>query len=330
MYRIGMVGTGGMSSLHTGSLKKLGNVQVAAVCSRMMKSAEEFAEKHGMAAYDDFGEMIEKEALHAVFICIPPYAHADEVEKAAAKGIHVFLEKPIALTMERAQSMVNAVKQYHVKTQVGYHCRFGGAVKELKRRIENGEAGRPVLFTGKYECNSLHSTWWRDHTKSGSQVLEQAIHTYDMSAYLFGPPQTVCGFMDNLCHKNHADYTVEDVSASVIRYANGALGSITATNCAVPGQWKNPFSVVFENLTVHFQNPNTAVFINTAKEPAEKQSVACGEDMYFEEVKAFISELDGKSPAACPIEEGLLSLALVSKVMESAANNGMPEQLKGE
>ena len=320
MYNIAIVGAGGMGGLHTRNLRKLSNVRITGVCDPNIEAANALAES--APAYTNFGALLKEQTPDAAFICVPPFAHGGEVALAAEAGIHVFIEKPIGISTAAAQSMVEAANRSGIKTQVGYHFRFGGAVRELMRRIESGEAGRPVLFTGCYACNHLHAPWWRDRDKSGSQILEQVIHTYDLSMHLMGKPAQVSGLMDNLCHRDVPGYTIEDVSCANIRFASGALGSITATNCAVPGVWRNQFEAVFERLTVLFDDANHALFIDTAAEKPISERVDTQVDMMREEVDAFIALLDGGKPVGCTIPEGFESLKLVEAVATSAGQDG--------
>lgn len=315
--RAAILGAGGMGKKHAQSLAKMEGVAVCAVCDIQKDSLSVFEQLYGANTYIDFREMLDKENPDMLFVCLPPFAHHGEVEMAAERGIHIFLEKPLALSMSQAENMVKAVEKNGVISQVGYHYRFGAAVRHMRSLIEQGKAGKPVLFNGQYECNSLHSPWWRKKDLSGSQMLEQAIHLYDMAVYFLGTPDTAVGHMANLCHTEVPEYTVEDVSASLIRFRNGAIGTISATNCAVPGIWKNPFTLVFEKVTAHFSDPNHAEFWETSEENPEKSVITSNTDMYEDEVQAFIKAVVEGTASPCPIEEGLKSLSLIAQIMKN-------------
>lgn len=323
--RVGIIGLGGMGRLHAKHLNGLPGVNVTAVCGTTQAKAEAFAAEHAggrAAAYELYADMLEKEKLDAVYVCLPPDGHIGQAEAAAERGIAVFVEKPIALDSDRAARMARAVEQAGVASQVGYHNRFGSAVQELKRMLADGTAGAPTLFDGRYDCNSLHAPWWRDRSRSGGQVFEQAIHTYDMAMHLLGTPSRISGFTANLAHREVPDYTVEDTSAAVVRFASGAMASICASNSAVPSEWNSSFTVVCTKLTAYFDGPNRAEFVFTSgSEPVRK---AFGEerDVYLEETKAFVAALRGEGPELCPIAEGLASLRLVERVTQSAEQDG--------
>lgn len=314
---------------HSKNLGKIPEVEITAVCGDPIEDGMALAETIGNSSikvysFSNFEKMLNESLLDALFICLPPFLHQGQLEAAAAKGIHVFIEKPIALAVERGKSMVDAVKKAGVISQVGFQNRFGTAVKELKQLIENGTAGIPTLFDARYDCNSLHPEWWRDHSRSGGQIFEQIIHTYDLTRHFLGEPDRVTAFKNNLCHQHYADYSVEDTSAATIRFQSGALANISGSNCAIPGEWNNTFVVVCQNLTAYFTNGNQAKFIFTNQESSVNKIIDSNIDVYVEEDKAFINAILGKGHELCDINEGYQSLRLVSAVVQSTEEDGSP------
>ena len=114
-----MIGCGGIANRHATILQKLERTELAAFCDIAEERARDFAAKYAEGkppVFSDYHVMLERVPLDVVYICLPPFAHSDEVEAAAAKGVHVFIEKPIALTMELANRMVAATDRAGVKT----------------------------------------------------------------------------------------------------------------------------------------------------------------------------------------------------------------------
>jgi predicted dehydrogenase len=330
VLRVGILGAGWMGGVHARCLSRVPRARVTAVCSRPLSTAEELAA--GLAeprprVFVDLRTMLDATPLDALYICLPPFAHNGQLELAASRGIHVFVEKPIALSEARARSMADAARSAGIVTQVGYHMRFGGAVRRLAAMIEDGTAGRPTLFDGRYECNALHGPWWRDRRRSGGQVFEQAIHLYNLAAYFLGKPVTVCGFAANLCHRATEGYTVEDTSAAAIRFASGALATICASNCAVPGRWNGPCTVVCERLTAHFTSCTEATFIHTAGRRRTVR-VADTRDPYLEEDAAFVRAARAGRASPVDVAVGLADIRTVSGVLASSRQNGAPVRLR--
>lgn len=179
-----------------------------------------------------------------------------------------------------------------------------------------------MLFHGHYACNSLHSPWWRNQDLCGGQVFEQAIHIYDLCRYFMGDPRHVTGLTSNICHSHIIGYTIEDVSVSIAGFTNGALASVTANNCEIPGGCSTDFKVVYENVTVDFTDYNHAVILYTAEKPVRTETVVSDEDPYMEEVKEFITCVENGRDTSCNIIEGYKSLCYVEKVVESAGLDG--------
>lgn len=333
--RIGFLGAGGMGRLHASRLLKLKGVNVVAICSRPMEFAVKMNDDllAGKAAcYEDFEQMLDEVPMDALYVCLPPFAHDGQVELAAKRGLHLFLEKPLSIDVRRATSMVSAIEKAKVTTQMGYHMRFGEPVRKLKKMIEDGSAGQPTLFEGSYWSNALHGPWWRDVTKSGGQILEQAIHAYDLALHFFGPVKAVSGLSANLLHKKVPGYTVEDTSSALLRFANGAMGTLSASNCAVPTQWRISFRVVCEKVTAEFTNPSEAIFWQTkgrtaeeifkSGKPMQPQVIKAEEDLYQQEDTNFIRALQGKGAALTPARQGLESLKVCTAVLQSAKAGG--------
>ena len=327
--RVAILGMGNMGNKHLNILRGFEDVEVAAICSHTPASGEKYNAEHGTAfpVYTDFDEMLEKETIDALWVCLPPFGHNGQIEKAAAKGIHIFTEKPIALDLARGESMAAAIRENHVLSQVGYHMRFGKAVRRLRDLMKSGAAGKPSLFSANYECNSLHLDWWRDKSKSGGQIFEQIIHLYDMAYYVMGEPDIVTGFIANICHQDVPGYTVEDTSAVSIRFKNGTLGSITGSNNAIPGRWAGIIKIIFENMVVEFYDHNNGRIVYT-KEGNRVEEIHSDTDTALqEEDRYFLDVIHGTRTPFATIEDGLVDLKIVSGACTASENGGYPVRI---
>lgn len=322
--KVAILGMGNMGRGHAGSILRMKDTELAALCSYPITDAQNFVKEKGLdcAVFDDFDQMLAEIKIDVLYICLPPFAHNGQFEKAAGKGIHIFIEKPIALTLERGQAMTEAAKENGICTQVGYQMRFGGAVRRFREYMEDNTAGRPSLYTASYECNSLHGPWWKDVEKCGGQVFEQVIHLYDMSLYMMGEPVAVNGYVANVSHQNVEGYTVEDTSVSNIRFESGALGSVTGSNCAVRNQWNGRFRIVCENMVADFEDQNHATFTFTNEEEVKIERIAEDVDCTYEEDRYFIETIRGSKKPMADIGEGYQGLKLVSAVVSSSQSGG--------
>ncbi len=319
--RTGILGCGGFAHRHAQILAALpDDVEMVAFCDRNEWKARAFADQYTGgrgAVFTGHQALFDRAALDLVIICLPPYGHTDEVEQAAARGIHLLIEKPIALTSKHGWRMVEAAERAGIKTQVGFMFRFGEAVERLALMLESGEAGRPGLISARYFCNALHADWWRAREKSGGQLVEQAIHIFDLLRFLFGEPAGVYSRQENLFHGDVPGYTAEDVSATVVSFANGALGVVYATNGAIPGKWINDYRAVTSRLTAEFASANQATFVFTAEPERESLVIASDRDFRLAQTQDLLRAIRTGGETRTPLREGARTLDLVLAAVRS-------------
>ena len=320
--RTAILGCGNFANRHAQNLIALPEeIELAAFCDHHEKNAHEFAEKYTNSRakiFTDHREMFEQADLDLVFICLPPFAHSNEVELAAQYGVHILIEKPIALSSEHAWRMVEATENAGVKTQVGFMFRFGAAIERVKEVITSGDIGPLGLMSARYFCNSLHAPWWRDRNKSGGQLVEQIIHMVDLMRYLMGDAVSVYSRQENVFHQHVSDYTVEDVSATVFGFPGGAIGVIYATNGAIPGKWINDYRLVSQKLTAEFTDANNAQFHFTAETPIRTETINSEKNVYLAELQDLLTAIRTGEQTRTPMREGAKSLGMALAATRSA------------
>jgi len=322
--KVGMIGCGGIAGVHAERLKSLEEVEMIAFADVVKEKAEVFSKRYGGKAYASWREMVDKEPLDIVYVCLPPFAHSDEVIVSAEKGIHIFIEKPIALDMKLAWSMVRAVEKNGVKSQVGYCQRFGYAIDKAKKLIESGEAGKIGLAVGLYWCHFLGGAWWRDKNKSGGQIVEQSTHLYDAFRYLCGEVEEVYGQMDKRFWTDIPDLTIEDVSSTTFRFKSGAIGSISATTWGAASQWWFRWLMATEKYTMYAEDANTLNLYLTEKVRVMMESEQ--RDVYLLESKDLINAVLNDGDTRTPIREGAKTLEL-TLAARKAMETGKPVRL---
>jgi len=322
ILKTAILGCGGFAHRHAGNLvAQADKFELVAFCDRHAERAQAFAGQYtaGRAAvFTDHREMFDRADLDLCVICLPPYGHSDEVELAAARGVHLLIEKPIALTIEHAWRMVEAAEAAGIKTQVGFMFRFGAAVERLKELVVSGEVGPIGLMSARYFCNALHAPWWRDRSKSGGQLVEQVIHMVDLMRYVMGDAATVYSLQNNLFHRHMPDYTIEDVSGTVIGFKSGGIGVIYATNGAIPGRWINDYRAVARGVTVEFSDANHATFTYTAGLELRTETVASDAGYHLRELLDLYTAIVEDRNTRTPIREGARSLELALAARQSA------------
>ncbi len=310
--RVALLGCGGIAPRHVAAAKALG-LDLVGCCGRDQARTDSFAAEHGGEAFVDLDRMIGATAPDLLIATLPPFARDGEIEHAASRGIHLLVEKPIALEMAAADRMVAAVEAAGVVAAIGFMYRFGDAV----RRWREHDTGTVAMYAGAYHCNALHAPWWREEARSGGQILEQAIHQIDLIRHLVGEPDTVTARRSNLFHQDVPGYDVEDMSAILFGWDDGRIATLNASNIATPGVWHKEWAVYAERLTARFTSWNEAVLTPTIA-GATGEVVAGTSDPFTVQLADVVEAIGDRRAPAIPLAEGAATLRLALAARQAA------------
>lgn len=227
MVSAGFIGAGFITERHLPNLKKLGRVNIVALTD-IDKAKEKTAIKYGANFYSDYREMLDRENLDVVFICVPPFVHGELEIDCIERGIHLFIEKPIALSMDTAKKIEEKIKEKNLHCQVGHHWRYFDTAILLKD-ILTRKARKMGIFEGKYWGGLPSVPWWWRKDKCGGQVIEQTCHIFDFIRFLFGEFKNVYANFATRLYQEIKDFDIEDVSVVSLRLENVLIGVITST-----------------------------------------------------------------------------------------------------
>lgn len=236
--RFGIIGTGMIADVHAKAIRDCTHARLAAVHDLIPERAHAFGSEHGIEAETDLQTFLARPDIDAVTIATPSGAHADVAVPAAEAGKHVLCEKPMEVTVERADRIIRACRANHVTLGCVFQARTNKNVQRIRQALEAGRFGRLILadvqvkwFRSQqyYDSAGWRGTWRLD---GGGALMNQSIHVIDLLLHLAGPPRAVYAFSDTLTHNA---IEVEDTAAACIRFANGAMGVIEATTCCAPG-----------------------------------------------------------------------------------------------
>lgn len=191
MIKVGIVGAGFMGSMHAECYHNLHNAELAAIADTDLAKAEKLAKKYGVETYSKSEDLFREKDIEVVDICLPTFLHKEYVIKATQAGKQILCEKPIALTVEDAGEMIEAVNKARVKLMVGQVLRFWPEYVKLKEIFDSGSLGKMVSIS----CVRLSPTptWTRDNwildpEQSGGALVDLHIHDTDFLLYLLGKP----------------------------------------------------------------------------------------------------------------------------------------------
>jgi myo-inositol 2-dehydrogenase / D-chiro-inositol 1-dehydrogenase len=222
--RAGIIGGGWIARVHVPMLDRAEGVELVAACDTAIERAEAIATPRGARAYDRWQDMLEGEALDAVWICTPPLHHRAPAEAALAAGIHVYLEKPIARTLEDAEAIAAAAAASRAVCAVGYQWH----ASELLERARSALAGQQVaMLVGRNYGPVAARPWFMDAELGGGQILERGSHHIDLQRALAGRITAVDAFASGVgLAQESAAASIDDGIVLLLHFENGAIGSV--------------------------------------------------------------------------------------------------------
>jgi predicted dehydrogenase len=240
MFGVAIVGCGMIARFHAKALAEVPDTRLVALVSRSTANARKITEELNLRCdiATDLSQVLSRRDVHIVVICTPSGAHREPAVAAANAGKHVVVEKPLEITLERCDAVIDACRRNGVQLCTIFPSRFADANQALKKAVEAHRFGRLTL--GETTCK-----WWRPQSyydeggwkgtqalDGGGALMNQAIHNVDLLLWMMGPATHVTGFTATLAHQR---IEVEDTAVACLRFASGALGVIQATTSVHPG-----------------------------------------------------------------------------------------------
>lgn len=236
--RFGIVGPGKVAPLHAAALSRIDGARLVAVAGRSEDRTRALATAYDARAEPGLDAMIERGDIDAVIICTPHPLHADQAIAAARAGLHVVVEKPMALTPDDCDRMIAAADSAGVVLSVVSQRRWYESVRRVKAAIDGGEIGEPVLATVEVlgwrgpEYYAMDAWRGTSNGEGGGVLVNQAVHQLDLVRWFMGDVVDVDAWTANV---NHPDIDVEDTAVAIVKFAAGGLASIVASNSQKPG-----------------------------------------------------------------------------------------------
>jgi predicted dehydrogenase len=332
MLRFALVGCGRIAKRHAELLGhgQIAGAQLAAVCDLVADKAGRLAAPFGVPVYTDMHEMCRRERFDVLIVLTESGNHARHVVELAQYGRHIVVEKPMALTLDDADSMVRACDAQGIKLFVVKQNRFNVPVRKLREAVEAGRFGRMVLGTVRvrwcrpqsyYDQDAWRGTWALD----GGVLANQASHHVDLLEWMMGDVESVFA----KCTTALARIEAEDTAVVLLKFRSGALGVIEATTATRPRDLEGSISLLGEGGTVEiggFAVNEMRVWQFGEPRPGDEEVLArysvnppsvygFGHQAYYDHVVECITHdrrqlVDGL--------EGRRSLELISAIYESA------------
>ena len=331
MINFALVGCGRISKRHSELLgeNQIAGAQLVAVCDKVVSKAEAIADKYSVPAYACLHDMMKTEKIDVVVVLTESGLHAQHTIELAPYGAHVVVEKPMALTLDDADAMIEACDKYGVKLFVVKQNRFNVPVVQLRKALDQGRFGKLIMGTVRvrwcrpqayYDQDSWRGTWAYD----GGVLTNQASHHVDLLEWMMGDVESV------FAKSKHAlaDIEAEDTAVVILKFRNGALGVIEATTAIRPKDLEGSISILGETGSVEvggfavneMKTWNFSATLDGDSDVIEKYSVnppnvyGFGHQAYYEHV---VDCLDNDTAQLVDGLQGRKSLELINAIYES-------------
>lgn len=326
----GIIGCGVISEWHASVIEEIEGAKLIGAFDRNIDRLAEFCEKHACKMYTDLTEFLADTEMDAVSVCTPSGAHAPLVIAAANAGKHIVVEKPMAITKEQLDDIVEAVERNGVQLTSIAQCRYGDEVQRVKKMIENGELGELLLgdvymklyrSPEYYASAGWRGTWAMD---GGGALMNQGIHGIDCLQYLMGPVKNV----SSICKTLARDIEVEDAAVAAIEYENGAIGVIQGTTCVNPGYparmeiHGTRGTVVLENYEIIRLDVDGENLLDKKETTSESKSynnpTAFGTEGHKRQFEDFVTALQNDTKPMIDVHEGRRPVDVILSIYESS------------
>lgn len=238
-WNFGIIGAGLIADFHAKAIQSLGNARLTGISGSNKEKVRVLAEKYNCRAFSSDEELLRSSEVDIVMIATPSGSHMEPTVAAARNGKHVLCEKPLEISLERIDKMIEAHSKAGTMLGGIFNYRFDETIQPLKTAIEKGRFGTitcaavhvPWWRSDAYYRNSWHGTWKLD---GGGALMNQSIHMIDLLQYLIGPVESLQAYTATLGHA----IEVEDTAAAILRFRNRALGMIYGSTASFPGQFR--------------------------------------------------------------------------------------------
>jgi UDP-N-acetyl-2-amino-2-deoxyglucuronate dehydrogenase len=334
IWNIGIIGTGMIADFHARAINSLPNARLAGFCNIRTEKAVKMAEKYSVSYWGSAESMLQSPDVDLVMIATPSGAHMEPVVQAAKHGKHVLCEKPLEISLDKIDQMIEAHEKAGTRLGGIFNMRYNETTKIIKNTIDANRLGTIT-------CAAVYVPWWRSDTyyrgwrgtwalDGGGAMMNQSIHMVDLLLYMMGPVESLAAFTSNI---GHPQIEAEDNAVSILLFQNKALGIIYGTTASFPGQFrrleitgtKGTIVLVENSLTVWQFDKMTAEDEQIIQKHGKIQGgggvadpAAMTYDNHAKNLASFIRAIEENRPFEIDGHEARKSVALILDIYKSA------------
>jgi len=326
MKKILVVGGGSIGERHVRCFQKTGRA-IVSLCEINNEVRERVESTYSLPhAYSDFEEALQGD-FDAAAICTPAHLHISMAQQLAAKGIHLLIEKPLSVSTEGLESFQETAASSGVSVGVAYVYRAHPALQAMKQAIEAGRIGKvlQVVMAGgqhfPFYRPAYASTYYREHRTGGGAIQDALTHMINAAEWLVGP---VTRLVADAQHYVLPDVEVEDTVNVITRHhlPSGPVMGSFSLNQHQPAN-ETILTVVGDQGVVRLEAHRARWLSCTQVDgdfQVEEEFALERDDLFTRQAGAFLDQVEGKSPAACSVEDAAQSLRAGLAALQSVTS----------
>jgi predicted dehydrogenase len=333
--RFGVIGCGGIGNFHAKSINAAEGACLVAVCDIIEEKAIKFADKYGVKKiYTNYKEMLNDGEIDAVTIATPSGIHGEMCIAAADNNKHILCEKPIEITTEKINSLIEGVRKNKVKVACVFQRRFEKTFLTVKQAVMEDKLGKIVLADAYlkyyrdqayYDSGIWRGTWELD---GGGALMNQGVHGIDILLWLVGDVESVTAITRTQLRK----IEVEDTAIALIKFKNGAIGVVEGATSVYPAQ-DTRFEIHGEKGSIIFgdagiiewkmlNSEDVAPIVEGATETAKDDPMNLADTPHLDLINDLVDAIKTDRAPFVEPEEGRKAVDLILAIYKSSKAGG--------
>ena len=330
-FGFGVIGTGNIAKFHAQCINKIPNAKLLGVLSKSESRARQVSKSFNAPVFWDIEKLLSNSEIDIICVCNESGLHAPTISRIAKAGKNVLCEKPLETSVKKIDDISDIVKVSRIKLGCVFQNRENPEYRKLKTYLQSGILGKILLCQTSinwYRPPSYYEDSWRGTLAmdGGAALINQGIHTVDLTLDIMGEVDCISGFIDTLHHQIEG----EDVAVAVLKFNSGALGTLSAGTALFPGEpesislYGTLGNVVFSggkiisSTVVSIQEELNAIVENPGSGASDPMSIS--DQFHIATIVDFMNAVQQGLTPKINIDQARKSVALINAIYESKGN----------
>lgn len=330
-FGFGVIGTGNIARFHAQCIDKIPNAKLFGVLSKTESRARQVAKDFNAPIFWDIEKLLSHSEIDIVCVCNESGLHAPTIDKIAKAGKNVLCEKPLETSVKKIDEIADRVKASGIQLGCVFQNRENPEYKKLKTYVESGSLDKILLCQTSinwYRPPSYYEDSWRGTLAmdGGAALINQGIHTVDLTLDLMGEVDQLSGFVDTLHHHIEG----EDVAVAALKFKSGALGTLSAGTALFPGEPESITlygilgNVVFSGGKIisstvdRIQEELNATVVDPGSGASDPMSIS--DQFHIATIEDFMNAVQHRRPPRVNVDQARKSVAVINAIYESKGN----------